>query len=421
MMLSEIHKQIRSLLYYNLKCGYSKLLHSHYCYIKPSQGTYPYQWFWDTAMHVFMLCELREYELAKGNIESLFAIQEPDGRIGHMIYWENTLPRHIFQILEARPTLKNIRPRMSSLIQPPLLAEAIERLYTHTHDIDFLRSNLPKLKKYFNWLAENRDIDYDGLLSIVSNYESGIDTKPSFDTVLKFPRTKARKSLFYKILWMQTKNFFYRYNMKKISKANNFLVKEVTFNTIYVLNLESLARLCDELQDSDATLYRKRAKKTSESIIKYMYHTADAAFYDLESHTNAPLKCLTPSIFFPLLLDEISEDMAQKILGRHLHEESEFETAYPFPSVAKNDPAFDPGETEFLWRGPTWVFYDWMMYRIFIKKNMPDEARNTAETLKSLIEKGGFREYYNPFTGEGLGAKDFTWSGLILDMTPSLQ
>ena len=31
-------------------------------------------------------------------------------------------------------------------------------------------------------------------------------------------------------------------------------------------------------------------------------------------------------------------------------------------------------------------------------------------------EKSGFREYYHPFTAAGLGAKDFGWSTLILDM-----
>ena len=34
----------------------------------------------------------------------------------------------------------------------------------------------------------------------------------------------------------------------------------------------------------------------------------------------------------------------------------------------------------------------------------------------ALVRKSGFREYYNPFTGEGYGAKDFTWGGLVLDM-----
>jgi len=33
-----------------------------------------------------------------------------------------------------------------------------------------------------------------------------------------------------------------------------------------------------------------------------------------------------------------------------------------------------------------------------------------------MIERWGFREYYNTLTGEGHGAPDFSWSALILDL-----
>jgi hypothetical protein len=32
------------------------------------------------------------------------------------------------------------------------------------------------------------------------------------------------------------------------------------------------------------------------------------------------------------------------------------------------------------------------------------------------MERSGFREYYDPLTGEGHGAREFTWTGLLLDM-----
>lgn len=38
------------------------------------------------------------------------------------------------------------------------------------------------------------------------------------------------------------------------------------------------------------------------------------------------------------------------------------------------------------------------------------------ESIRELVGKSGFREYYNPFTGQGYGAEDFTWAGLVLDM-----
>jgi len=53
---------LRQLLRHNHREGYSKLLGRHYCYIAPSPGTYPYQWFWDTCFHIVMLTRLGEFE-----------------------------------------------------------------------------------------------------------------------------------------------------------------------------------------------------------------------------------------------------------------------------------------------------------------------------------------------------------------------
>jgi hypothetical protein len=33
-----------------------------------------------------------------------------------------------------------------------------------------------------------------------------------------------------------------------------------------------------------------------------------------------------------------------------------------------------------------------------------------------MLAKSGFREYFNPYTGEGHGSRNHSWSTLILDM-----
>jgi len=33
-----------------------------------------------------------------------------------------------------------------------------------------------------------------------------------------------------------------------------------------------------------------------------------------------------------------------------------------------------------------------------------------------MMAKGGIREFYDPLTGEGQGARDFGWSTLVLDL-----
>jgi hypothetical protein len=39
-----------------------------------------------------------------------------------------------------------------------------------------------------------------------------------------------------------------------------------------------------------------------------------------------------------------------------------------------------------------------------------------ATRLATAIRANGLREYYDPFTGRGMGAVDFGWSTLILEL-----
>lgn len=38
------------------------------------------------------------------------------------------------------------------------------------------------------------------------------------------------------------------------------------------------------------------------------------------------------------------------------------------------------------------------------------------EECARLVQRGGFRESYNPLTGDGLGARGFGWSTLVVDL-----
>src|SRR3982750_4309122 len=88
----DLREQVRTLMFNNIKAGLSPYLDTHYCYVMPSPGNYPFQWWWDTCFHVFILCSLGETALAKQNMRSLFAMQQKNGFVGHMIFWERLLP-----------------------------------------------------------------------------------------------------------------------------------------------------------------------------------------------------------------------------------------------------------------------------------------------------------------------------------------
>lgn len=414
----EIFDKTKKVIYENMIKGHLDGGKTTFHYTKPSPGTYPFQFFWDTCFHVFILCALGEQSMAKEHLISLFAMQEKDGFVGHMIYWDRLTPGRLADVFQSKPGLKNLfQSHMSALIQPPLVAQAVARVYEVSRDKDFLVSMLPKLKKYFRWLAQNRDFQGDGLLTIISPFESGIDWKPTFDVVVGFPQKRANWRLFMKVVRVDFRNYLNNFNLKKIYRKGYFLVKEVGFNTIYAQNLRALSGLCSELgEEEEARKFARLGEKVSKSILELMYDEDDYAFYDVRGKENTKIKILTPTIFYPVVLKGLPEEIREKVVKRHFFNSEEFDTPYPIPSVAKSHPSFDPTESTYIWRGPTWIVSNWFMHQFLMEKGYREESKRLINSIRKLIEKSSFREYYNPFTGEGYGAKDFTWAGLVLDM-----
>jgi len=412
----DIRQAVREMLLANTHEGWSRRFGTDYCYIQPSPGTYPYQYFWDTCLHVFILTALGEHELAMKNMRSLFAMQDDDGFVGHMLFWSNPRPAKWSDIFQGKPSLDLLRPHMSALIQPPLVAQTVRRIHDGNRDDAFLREILPRLKRYFTWLEENRDLDGDGLLTIVSPFESGMDWKPTFDEVVGFRHGRADWRLFWRVVGVDARNFLHRYDIATLARKDYFLVKEVAFNTIYNQNLTAMADLCDRLGDPDATRYRTRARTVMDAMISRMYDPEAAAFYDVYSRSGEKIRVVTPTILYPMVIRELPQPVGDALIERHVYRDGEFAAPFPMPSVATSDPSFHPGPSEYLWRGPTWVFNNWFVYQCLYYKGYKDEAETLRQTILSLIRQSGFREYYDPFTGEGHGARDFTWSGLVVDM-----
>lgn len=410
----EIRSRIKELLTSNISRGHSDRYGTDYCVIQPSPDTYPYQYFWDSCLHIFILTALGEHDLAASVLRSLYGMQDENGFVGHMQYWDKLVPATWTDVFQSRFEGQD-HAHMSALVQPPLSAQALQRIWYHTKDSALLEEMVPKLKRHFDWLAGNRDFDGDGLLTIITMFESGMDWKPTMDPVLGH-KGKGNKALFDKAVEVDYHNFLLDYDLQKIRESKKFLVKEVAFNTIYAQNLAALAELCRELGDQDGLKYKQLSDKVSKAILDKMYDRQAAAFWDLQGPDDKPLKILTPTIFFPIVLPVTTDDMAKAIIDKHLMNPEEFGLDYPLPSVAKSEPAFDPEESQYLWRGPTWVMYNWFVYQCLFYKDFKEEAGHLRKSIRSLINKSGLREYYNPLTGEGYGARHFTWSGVVVDM-----
>jgi glycogen debranching enzyme len=93
----------------------------------------------------------------------------------------------------------------------------------------------------------------------------------------------------------------------------------------------------------------------------------------------------------------LPEGIARRLVA-HLTDENEFWSRYPLPTVALNDPKFDPVT---MWRGPTWVNVNYLLIEGLQRTGYTDLARELRRrTLDLICLHDDIYEYYQPQTGE---------------------
>jgi hypothetical protein len=103
----------------------------------------------------------------------------------------------------------------------------------------------------------------------------------------------------------------------------------------------------------------------------------------------------------------------------HLLDLRRYAAPFGIPSVSMEEGAFRAGWHLFrCWRGPAWICTAWLLVPAMRRLGYENEADRILAGHVELVERHGFREYYNPLNGEGLAARHFGWSTLLVDLLP---
>ncbi len=379
-------------------------------YTVPSPVRYPFQWFWDSCFHAIVLARF-DVEAARAEIESLLAWQRPDGFVPHVILWRRPTLRQYWVWLQAL----GLRPRTTELGQPPVLAQAAERVYLAGVDDDWLARVLPAVERYYAWLSNER-AGAGGLLRIVTPNESGMDHNPSYDSALGLPRDPAWIHVLLKLRLLDLRNRRAGYSRQRLYRRGSFLVVDLLDNAAYVQGLRSLARLQRASgQEIIANATADRAASVARSLIE---HTAggDGRWYNFDERHARPLRVNTISSLMVLLLEELPGADAERLVTEELGSPARFGAPFPVPSVALNEPSFraEPAGP-LIWRGSTWINTNWLLASALEARGFEDAAGRIKRSSLELVRRHGFREFFNPLTGEPGGASDFGWSTLAAD------
>jgi hypothetical protein len=357
-----------------------------YSYTAPSPGRYPWQWYWDSCLTAIAQRHL-DPARSRAELESLLAAAEPDGFIGHTIFWGSpvSLQRLPFYNVQKRSD------RMTRTIQPPLLAWAWKIAVGDP-------AKEPAIVRHHAEIERRRDLEGDGLLWIIQPDESGLDAAPEFDAV--WGRHAHGRFGFRRLIVRNRKLGF---DARAIAAAGEPVVCEPLTNTLHGMSRLALGQpsitpaLIKRLWDPQAKLFRLQAKP------------------DLKRKPAVGWAALAP-----LALPDLPEEIGRAIVERHLLNPKEFWSEVAPPSVSLDDPSFTLEDKRFglrrYWRGPTWVNSAWLVWMGLKRLGYETQAQEMARGIAEAVDREGLREYYDPHTGRGMGAQDFAWSTLIMDM-----
>jgi len=357
-----------------------------FAYTRPSPGRYPWQWCWDSC---FAAIAWRRFEpaRARAELESLLAAQREDGFIGHTIFWDRpvSLGRLPFYNVASRSSFQ------TETIQPPLLAWAWSIAVEDP-------ASEPGVVAQADWLARHRDLDGDGLLWIVQPDESGLDASPKFDSVWG---RRATGQIGFPLLVRRNRQL--GFDARRIRDRGGPVLCETVVNTLWSLSLQALGR-----------------PSATPALVDRLWDERRGLFLDEAQPGGARPSVLTWAALAPLALPDLPEEIGRRLVEEHLLSDQEFLTPVAPPSVAVCESSYEPdggrGPIRRYWRGPTWINAAWLLWLGLRRLGYHQEADRMANGLIGAVEREGLREYYDPRTGKGLGAKDFAWSALIAEL-----
>ena len=309
----------------------------------PSKSTYIGIWLWDSAFHSIAYRHINP-GLARDQIRAMLAHQLPNGMLPDAIHDEGIVT-------------EIDHPFFAEVTKPPILAWAAMKIHKTAPDMPFLSEIYASLVRWNAWWFECNDDDRDGLAQYNHPYSSGLDDSPLWD-----------------------------YGMP---------VESPDLNTYLCIQMQSLAEMAEALgMFEDGSKWRSRAEAIVQRMIDDLWDEVSGLFR--ATHDENPIPVITPFNLLPLWTGHLPEKICVRLIA-HLKNPREFWGERVIPTVARNDPAYDP---ETMWRGPIWVNINYFFIEALRRVGddaLANELRD--KTLNLIMDQAGIFEYYNAETG----------------------
>ncbi len=364
-------------------------------YTRPNPARYPERWLWDSCFHALIWRALGDDRRALQEMRSVFRGQHASGFVPHVSYGGCASEN------QARMWSWN-GTDYSCITQPPMYGHVLRVLCDAGLAVDEL---IDSAIRALRWLVQKRGRTGSRLLAIVHPSESGAGTSPRFDFWNATPRDEAS--------WTGVKAALLRSVAVDTDGAgigsSEFEVLSASFNALVAFNIAELVAVRPDAQ-------LERAGREIEEELDDSWEPGLGTWRDTSVSREAKASVRTADALLVTLVSRNEAAVHSAFAALTCAEE--FGAPFGVPSVSRSEASFDPLG---YWRGSSWPPVNYLLWLAASRRR----DQRLAELLRHRSEAGAERsrlsEYFDPLSGDGLGASPQTWGCLPLCMTETWQ
>jgi hypothetical protein len=381
----------------------------------PTAGLYPFQWNWDSAFAAWGWSTF-DVDRAWTELETLFTGQWSTGMVPHIVFHRDD-PGYfpgpaVWGTAHVPPT--------SGISQPPVAASLARRL----HDADPVvgRTRLaglyPRLVASHRWWHEHRC--GAGPAAVTHPWESGRDNAPAWDAAIARVDTAGitpyeRRDTLHVDASMRPQQLDYdryvailefgrscRWDQERIVAEGPFLVADPMVTFVLLRAHRDLAAL-GALLGEDVTEIEGWADELSAAVPR-LWNDALGCHDALDLRTGTYAGSVTAGGFLEWYAGIDRPEIRDRLTS--IWERVRF-------GIPTNDPAAPTFDRRRYWRGPVWPVVSSLVAIGLEETDHAELAARLRRETRSLIERGGFAEYFDPIDGTPCGGAEFTWTAAV--------